>query len=111
MQIFPFWMLEVFTIIHLYEAWLATLAIFVWHLYSVVFSPDIYPLNMSMVDGRMSEAEMEKEHGRELARLRAESLCPGEKYVLALLTVRFLHSFADPEPAHKFRLIVSAGTA
>jgi formate dehydrogenase gamma subunit len=73
MQIFPFWILEVFTIIHLYEAWLATLAIFVWHLYAVVFSPEVYPLNMSMVDGRMSEAEMEKEHGRELARLRAES--------------------------------------
>jgi hypothetical protein len=45
----------------------------VWHLYAVVFSPEVYPLNMSMVDGRMSEAEMEKEHGRELARLRAES--------------------------------------
>jgi hypothetical protein len=29
MQIFPIWMLEVFTIIHLYEAWSATLAIFV----------------------------------------------------------------------------------
>jgi formate dehydrogenase gamma subunit len=73
MQIFPFWILEVFTIIHLYEAWLATLAIFVWHLYAVVFSPQVYPLNMSMVDGRMSEAEMQKEHGRELACLRAQA--------------------------------------
>jgi formate dehydrogenase gamma subunit len=79
LKIFPLWMMDVFTIIHLYEAWLATLSIFVWHLYAVVFNPEIYPLNQSMVDGMMSEREMEKEHGRELARLRAESLASLEE--------------------------------
>jgi len=72
LKIFPLWMMEVFTVIHLYEAWLATLAIFVWHFYAVIFNPEIYPLNQSMIDGQMSEEEMEREHGRELARLRAE---------------------------------------
>jgi formate dehydrogenase gamma subunit len=70
LKIFPLWMLDVFTVIHLYEAWLATLAIFVWHLYAVIFNPEVYPLNKSMVDGMMSEEEMEREHGRELARLQ-----------------------------------------
>ncbi|MGH7597106.1 MAG: formate dehydrogenase subunit gamma, partial [bacterium] len=72
LKIFPLWMMEIFTVIHLYEAWLATLAIFVWHFYFVIFNPEVYPLNQSMIDGKMSEQEMEREHGRELARLRAE---------------------------------------
>lgn len=71
LRIFPFWMMEVFTVIHLYEAWLATLAIFVWHFYAVIFNPETYPLNQSMINGYMSENEMEREHGRELARLKA----------------------------------------
>lgn len=72
LKIFPLWMMEVFTVIHLYEAWLATLAIFVWHFYFVIFNPEVYPLNQSMIDGYLTEEEMEREHGRELARLRAE---------------------------------------
>ncbi|NUO79970.1 cytochrome b/b6 domain-containing protein [candidate division KSB1 bacterium] len=73
LRIFPFWMMEVFTVIHLYEAWLATLAIFVWHFYAVIFNPEVYPLNQSMIDGYMSESEMEREHGRELERMRANA--------------------------------------
>lgn len=71
LKIFPFWMMEVFTVIHLYEAWLATLAIFVWHFYAVIFNPEVYPLNQSMINGYMTESEMEREHGLELARLKA----------------------------------------
>jgi 2-dehydropantoate 2-reductase len=33
--------------------------------------PEVYPLNQSMIDGMMSAQEMEREHGRELARLQA----------------------------------------
>ncbi|MDZ7289082.1 MAG: cytochrome b/b6 domain-containing protein [candidate division KSB1 bacterium] len=73
LKIFPLWMMDVFTVIHFYEAWLATLAIFVWHFYYVIFNPEVYPLNKSMIDGLMSEREMEREHGRELARLRAQA--------------------------------------
>ena len=71
LALFPLWMFEVFTVIHLYEAWLATLAIFVWHFYFVIFNPEIYPLNTSMISGNMNEQEMEREHGRELERLLA----------------------------------------
>ena len=58
--------------IHLYEAWLAFLAIIVWHLYYVIFNPDVYPLNMTWWTGTVSEADMEHEHPRELERLIAE---------------------------------------
>ena len=40
--------------IHWYEAILATLAIIVWHIYSVIFDPDAYPMNWAWYDGKMS---------------------------------------------------------
>ena len=59
--------------IHFYEAILATLAIVVWHFYFVIFNPDVYPMNLSWLTGRMSEEEMREEHPLELERLKAES--------------------------------------
>ena len=56
--------------IHFYEAWLATLAIIVWHFYFVIFNPDTYPINLAFIKGTLSETEMEEEHPRELAELR-----------------------------------------
>jgi cytochrome b subunit of formate dehydrogenase len=56
--------------VHFYEAILATLAIIVWHFYFVIFNPDIYPMNLAWLTGRMSEEEMMEEHPLELARLK-----------------------------------------
>ncbi len=58
--------------IHLYEAVLATLAILVWHFYFVIFNPDVYPMNLSWLTGRLSEKEMREDHPLELERLEAE---------------------------------------
>ena len=55
--------------IHFWEAWLATLAILVWHFYFVIFNPDVYPMNMSWLNGRLTEREMEEEHPLELERI------------------------------------------
>ena len=43
--------LDLSTTIHFYEAVLATLAIVVWHFYSVIFDPDVYPLDTSWLSG------------------------------------------------------------
>ncbi len=43
--------LDVATAVHLYEAVLATLAILVWHFYSVIFDPDVYPLDTALLTG------------------------------------------------------------
>jgi cytochrome b subunit of formate dehydrogenase len=43
--------IDVATAIHLYEAVLATLAIVVWHFYSVIFDPDVYPLETAFLNG------------------------------------------------------------
>lgn len=60
--------------IHFYEAWLATLAIIVWHFYYVIFNPDIYPMNLAWWRGTVTEAEMEEEHPLELEGIRKELL-------------------------------------
>lgn len=59
----PRWWVDIATTIHFYEAILATLAILVWHLYGVIFSPDVYPMNWAWFDGKMSEEQYRHEHG------------------------------------------------
>ena len=58
--------------VHFYEAVLATLAIIVWHLYFVIFNPDVYPMNLAWLTGRMSEKEMMEEHPLQLEEMKAE---------------------------------------
>ncbi|MCX7612269.1 MAG: cytochrome b/b6 domain-containing protein [Ignavibacterium sp.] len=56
--------------IHYYEAWLAFLAIIVWHFYFVIFNPDVYPMNLAWLKGTLTEEEMAHEHPLELERLK-----------------------------------------
>ena len=56
--------------VHFYEAVLATLAILVWHIYFVIFNPDVYPMNLAWLTGRVSEHEMREDHPLELERLQ-----------------------------------------
>jgi hypothetical protein len=51
MQFLPKTWLDVATSVHFYEAVLASLAIVVWHFYSVIFDPDVYPLNTAFLTG------------------------------------------------------------
>jgi cytochrome b subunit of formate dehydrogenase len=67
----PRWVIDVALAIHWYEAILATLAILVWHIYSVVFDPDAYPLNWALIDGRVSEAFYKEEHPLDYERMQA----------------------------------------
>ncbi len=60
--------------IHYYEAWLATLAILVWHFYFVIFNPDSYPLNLAFWKGTLTEEEMEEEHPLELHEIRRREM-------------------------------------
>jgi formate dehydrogenase gamma subunit len=61
----PRWAVDVALTIHYYEAILACLAILVWHFYHVMFDPDVYPLNLACVDGKVSEHWQHEEHGLE----------------------------------------------
>jgi cytochrome b subunit of formate dehydrogenase len=52
LRFLPKTVLDVCTAVHWYEAILATLAIVVWHLYSVILDPDVYPLDTAFITGR-----------------------------------------------------------
>jgi len=64
-------------VVHYWEAWLATLAIFVWHLYSTVFDPKVYPMNPSWLTGKMPDAMYRHEHPEHYEQAKGET----EKYV------------------------------
>lgn len=61
-QFLPKGALDVMLVIHYYEAWLATLSILIWHLYSTIFNPGIYPMNPSWITGKMPKTQYIHEH-------------------------------------------------
>jgi cytochrome b subunit of formate dehydrogenase len=70
MKLLPKIWLDVATSIHFYEAVLASLAIVVWHFYTIIFDPDVYPLDTAFLTGysvKKHEAHPEKEPQKETA--------------------------------------------
>lgn len=61
-QLFQVQALGVMLVVHYYEAILAGLAILVWHLYSTIFSPAVYPNNPSWYTGKMPADVYRREH-------------------------------------------------
>ncbi|MFC2171609.1 formate dehydrogenase subunit gamma [Acidobacteriota bacterium] len=54
--------LDLCQIIHRYEAILAVLAVFFWHVYAVHLRPDVFPMSRVWWDGTMSDEELKEEH-------------------------------------------------
>jgi formate dehydrogenase gamma subunit len=54
LQHFPKWVADAATVLHYYEAILATFSILIWHAYITVFDPDVYPMDRSWLTGRTS---------------------------------------------------------
>jgi formate dehydrogenase gamma subunit len=63
-KILPSWIVPVAQTIHYYEAWLATLAVLVWHFFFVIFHPEAYPMSWTWLTGRMSEKAVKRHHAR-----------------------------------------------
>ncbi len=72
-QLLPQGAIDVALTLHLYEAILAVLAILVWHLYAVVFSPGAYPMNPAWLTGAMPEDLYAEEHPAHLEEAIAET--------------------------------------
>lgn len=51
LQFLPKMWMDLSRVIHYYEAVLATLAILVWHFYTVIFDPEVYPMDPSWLTG------------------------------------------------------------
>jgi formate dehydrogenase gamma subunit len=61
-RLFPSWTIAASQTIHFYEAWLAALAIVVWHFFFVIFHPDVYPMNWAWLTGRFTEEHVQHHH-------------------------------------------------
>jgi len=68
----PKWLWDIFKWIHFFEAVLASLAILVWHFFLVFLEPGIYPINFSMLTGRLTKKEFEEKHTLEYERMKEE---------------------------------------
>jgi len=77
-RFFPRWLVDVALTIHYYEAILACLAIMIWHFYSVIFDPDVYPLNWACWKGKVSKQWHEEEHPLEQAPTVGVTAAPPE---------------------------------
>jgi len=56
----PGWVPEAATVLHFFEAILATLAIVIWHFYSVMFDPAVYPMDTTWLTGKPPFARAEE---------------------------------------------------
>jgi cytochrome b subunit of formate dehydrogenase len=54
LRYFPKWFSDAATALHYYEAILATFSILIWHMYTVVFDPDVYPMDRAWLTGMAS---------------------------------------------------------
>ncbi len=68
----PAWTVKIAETVHLYEAWLATLAIAVFHFFFVIFHPDQYPMSLTWITGRMTVESCEHHHPAWYERMKAE---------------------------------------
>ncbi len=68
----PTWAVQIAETIHLYEAWLATLAIGVFHFFFVIFHPDQYPMSMTWLTGRMTVESTKEHHPKWYARISSK---------------------------------------
>jgi len=67
---FPKWVLDAATALHYYEAILATFSILIWHMYTVVFDPDVYPMDRAWLTGMASADHLRHTRPEYYAELR-----------------------------------------
>ncbi|MGA9392376.1 MAG: cytochrome b/b6 domain-containing protein [Candidatus Sulfotelmatobacter sp.] len=54
LRYFPKWVSDAATAVHYYEALLATFSILLWHFYTVIFDPLVYPMDTAWLNGKVS---------------------------------------------------------
>jgi len=79
LQMLPKGAMDIALVIHFYEAWMATLAILIWHFYFTIFNPHVYPMNPSWLTGIMPEEMYEHEHPEDIDRARLDEKARIEK--------------------------------
>jgi cytochrome b subunit of formate dehydrogenase len=76
LRVLPKYVLDVFVLIHSFEAILAFAAIVIWHMYNVHLNPSVFPMSRVWLTGRITREELRSEHPLEyerIARARKEA--------------------------------------
>ena len=88
-------------IVHSFEAFLAFLSIAVAHMFAVIFSPSVFPLNTASLDGNLPAEELAESHAGHLlevaSRLGIEAEPEPERHIVIeriIDTIRRLYSLA-----------------
>jgi len=82
LALFPKLWLDLATSVHFYEALLATLAIVVWHFYTVIFDPDVYPMDTAWLTGvSVKEPEAQEEQAKPREEDAAETAAGREETI------------------------------
>jgi hypothetical protein len=58
----PSWVVKIAETVHLYEAWLATLAIVFFHFFFVIYHPEQFPMSLTWLHGKMPMDQLEHHH-------------------------------------------------
>lgn len=72
LRYFPKWVSDAATALHYYEAILATFSILIWHWYTVMFDPDVYPMDRTWLTGQASADHLRYTRPRYYAELQKQ---------------------------------------
>ncbi|MEW6201254.1 MAG: cytochrome b/b6 domain-containing protein, partial [bacterium] len=75
MMLLPKWVMDITITVHGLEAIVVFLALIVWHIYTVHFSAENFPMSNVWLDGKISESKIKKLHP-----LEYEKIKDAEKY-------------------------------
>ncbi len=73
---FPKWISDAATAVHYYEAILATFSILVWHFYMVIFDPDVYPMDLAWITGKVPADHYDHSRPAYLRKLEQHTQAP-----------------------------------
>ncbi|OGL40182.1 MAG: hypothetical protein A2042_09930 [Candidatus Schekmanbacteria bacterium GWA2_38_11] len=72
MAALPKWVMDVTLVVHGYEGTLAFLVLFFWHQYNAHLNPDVFPMDMTWINGKMSLKDLQERHPLEYEKLMHE---------------------------------------
>lgn len=79
LAIFPKVAFDISTIVHACEAVLAGLAVLIWHMYTVHLHADVFPMNRTFIDGKISKKLLKSHHYLEYVEIMKERGLPVEE--------------------------------
>ncbi len=79
LRYFPKWVADAATAVHYYEAILATFSILLWHFYTTIFDPDVYPMETSWITGKVKAEHYVHSRPEYLQQLEQEAQAGAEE--------------------------------